>query len=108
LKTDTNRLNNKQELAKFIKEAIVGTRYLAEDEFRILPNPELYYKGGGPDLETLDKNFESVDPQQKVKDAFALEKIGNQNNVKKLNYWQIFGPLSGLAILISFLLNQIG
>jgi len=69
----TNRLNNKEELGKFIEEAIAGTRYLAEDEFRMLPDPELYYKGGGPELKTLDPNFKSVDPQQKIKDAFALE-----------------------------------
>ncbi len=79
----TNRLNNKEELAKFIEEAIAGTRYLAEDEFRTLPDPEHYYKGGGPDLKTLDKNFESIDPQQKVKDAFALEKevLGSDDRI---------------------------
>ena len=79
----TNRLNNKEELAKFIDEAIAGTRYLAEDEFRTLPDPENYYKGGGPDLKTLDKSFESVDPQQKVKDAFALEKevLGSDDRI---------------------------
>jgi PmbA protein len=79
----TNRLNNKEELGKFIEEAIAGTRYLAEDEFRALPDPDLYYTGGGPDLETLDKNFESVDPQQKVKDAFALEKevLGSDDRI---------------------------
>lgn len=70
----TNRITNKEELGKFIEEAIVGTRYLAEDEFRTLPDPERYYKGNGPDLKTLDPNFQSVDPQQKVNDAFALEK----------------------------------
>jgi len=70
----TNRITNKEELGKFIEEAIVGTRFLAEDEFRTLPDPDRYYKGGGPDLKTLDPNFANVDPQQKVKDAFALEK----------------------------------
>jgi PmbA protein len=70
----TNRITNKEELAKFIEEAIAGTRYLAEDEFRTLPNPELYYRGGGPELKTVDPNFNSVDPQQKIKDAFSLEK----------------------------------
>ena len=70
----TNRLNNKEELGKFIEEAIAGTRYLAEDEFRMLPDPELYYKGGGPELKTVDPNFKSIDPQEKMKDAFALEK----------------------------------
>ncbi len=70
----TNRITNKEELGKFIEEAIVGTRYLAEDEARTLPDPTRYYRGGGPDLKSVDPNFTSVDPQQKVKDAFALEK----------------------------------
>ncbi len=70
----TNRITNKEELGKFIKEAIVGARYLAEDEYRSLPDPELYYRGDGPDLKTVDPNFKSVDPQQKINDAFALEK----------------------------------
>ena len=79
----TNRLNNKEELGKFIEEAIAGTRYLAEDEFRMLPDPELYYKGGGPELKTVDKNFNSVDPTQKVNDAFALEKevLGSDDRI---------------------------
>jgi PmbA protein len=70
----TNRITNKEELGKFIEEAIAGTKYLAEDEFRTLPDPERYYKGDGPDLKSVDPKFTSVDPQQKVKDAFELEK----------------------------------
>jgi PmbA protein len=79
----TNRLNNKEELGKFIEEGIAGTRYLAEDEFRMLPDPELYYIGGGPELKTVDKNFNSVDPTQKVNDAFALEKevLGSDDRI---------------------------
>jgi len=70
----TNRLNNKKELARFIEEAIAGTRYLAEDEFRSLPDPELYYKGNGPELETFDPEYQSVDPQVKIDSAFEVEK----------------------------------
>jgi len=70
----TNRITSKEELGKFIEEAVVGTRFLAEDEFRVLPDPDRYYKGGGPDLKTVDPGFASLDPQQKVNDAFALEK----------------------------------
>jgi PmbA protein len=70
----TNRLNNKEELGRFIEEAITGTRYLSEDEFRTLPDPGLYYKGGGADLKTADPGFESLDPQQKIDQAFAIEK----------------------------------
>jgi PmbA protein len=40
----TNRLKE-EELARFIEEAIAGTRYLSEDEFRTLPDPSQYFKG---------------------------------------------------------------
>lgn len=70
----TNRLSNKEELGRFIDEAIAGTGYLSEDEFRTLPDPELYYKGGGEELRTVDPGFETHDPQQKIDQAFAIEK----------------------------------
>jgi PmbA protein len=69
----TSRLK-KEELARFIEEAIEGTKFLSEDEFRTLPEPELYYKGDGEDLDLLDKNFSSVDPEEKINLAFAAEK----------------------------------
>ena len=70
----TNRISDQEELGKFIEDAISGTRYLAEDPYRTLPDPELYYKGGGPDLKTIDAAFSSVDPQDKIRDAFGMEK----------------------------------
>ena len=70
----TNRLNNKAELARFIEEAIAGTKYLSEDEFRTLPDPALYYQGGKTALQTSDKDFNSVNPQQKIDYTFAIEK----------------------------------
>lgn len=79
----TNRLGNKRELQKFIEEAIKGTRYLSEDEFRTLPDPDLYYKGGGDDLKTFDNNFTDIDPQQKIDAAFAVEKevVGSDDRI---------------------------
>lgn len=70
----TNRLNNKEELSRFIKEGIAGTKYLSEDEFRTLPNPKLYYKGKDKDLGTFDADFLSLDPQKKIDAAFEIEK----------------------------------
>lgn len=61
----TNRLK-KDELFKFIDEAIIATRYLAEDEFRKLPDPELYYKGSGQDLELYDSSLDQVDAKTKI------------------------------------------
>ncbi|MEA1887308.1 MAG: TldD/PmbA family protein [Bacteroidota bacterium] len=70
----TNRLDNKKELARFIDHAIEGTKYLAEDEYRSLPDPDLYYKGDGPDLKTFDDNYKAIDPQEKIDSAFGVEK----------------------------------
>lgn len=69
----TSRLK-KEELEHFISEAIDGTRFLAEDKFRTLPDPELYYKGDGQDLGSVDKDFDKVDPQEKIDLAFEAEK----------------------------------
>ena len=68
----TNRLV-KEDLAHFIDEAIAGTRYLSEDEYRTLPNPNLYFKGEKVNLNVLDNNFDTIDPQKKIDLAFATE-----------------------------------
>ena len=70
----TNRLNNKEELKRFIEEAIAGTKFLAEDEFRTLPEPHLYFTGEEKDLGTFDKSFLSIDPQEKLNAVFNIEK----------------------------------
>ncbi len=68
----TNRMK-KEELGHFISEAIEGTKFLAEDKFRTLPDPDLYYKGDGMDLASIDKDFDKVDPQEKIDLAFKAE-----------------------------------
>ena len=70
----TNRLNNKEELKRFIEEAIAGTKFLAEDEYRTLPDPGLYFKEEEKDLGTFDPDFLSLDPQEKINAAFNIEK----------------------------------
>jgi PmbA protein len=61
----TNRLKQ-ADLFKFVDEAIAATRYLAEDEFRSLPDPELYYKGGGSNLGTFDSKLDTIDTKTKI------------------------------------------
>lgn len=69
----TNRLDKWRELAKFIEEAIEGTKYLSEDKYRKLPDPSLYYKGGGPELKIIDNEYVNIDPQQKIDVSFKIE-----------------------------------
>ncbi len=61
----TSRLK-KEELLRFTEEAIAATRFLAVDEFRSLPEPELYYKGGGEDLHIEDSNLGSIGAKSKI------------------------------------------
>ncbi|MBN2523908.1 MAG: TldD/PmbA family protein, partial [Bacteroidales bacterium] len=61
----TNRMK-KEDLLRFIDEAVASTRYLSEDEYRTLPDPSLYYKGGGPDLNIFDQEIDSVEPGVKI------------------------------------------
>ncbi len=78
----TNRLT-KEDLAHFITEAIAGTKYLSEDEFRTLPEPDLYFKGQKTDLQVLDSNYETINPQQKINLAFTTENevLGKDNRL---------------------------
>ena len=68
----TNRLD-KNELARFIEQAIAGTKFLSPDEFRSLPDSSLYYKGEEKDLKTVDQSYDQLDPATKVKLAFQVE-----------------------------------
>jgi len=68
----TNHLK-KAELLKFVEGAVAATKYLAEDEFRYLPDPKRYYKGGGEDLLTMDSSMNSIDPKTKIELARQAE-----------------------------------
>ncbi|MDR0695104.1 MAG: TldD/PmbA family protein [Prevotellaceae bacterium] len=66
----TNRIE-KNELKKFIKNAIDATRYLAEDPHRTLPDPALYYKGNDAPDACYDKRFGQLQPDEKLQLAKA-------------------------------------
>jgi PmbA protein len=68
----TNHMK-KAELLKFVEGAVAATKYLSEDEFRYLPDPERYYKGGGKDLQTMDSSMNSIDPKTKIELARQAE-----------------------------------
>ena len=68
----TNRLD-RNDLEKFIKEAILGTNYLAEDQYRSLPDRHLCYDGTEKDLKLFDSRYDSIDPRQKIDLAMQVE-----------------------------------
>ncbi|MDD2594719.1 MAG: TldD/PmbA family protein [Bacteroidales bacterium] len=56
-------------LRKFITKAARSTVLLAEDECRVLPDKELYYRGNGEDLLQYDSTIESIPTEQRIEDA---------------------------------------
>ncbi|MBR6432941.1 MAG: TldD/PmbA family protein [Bacteroides sp.] len=78
----TNRLD-KKELESFIRNGIDSTRYLAEDEARVLPDSSRYYKGGKPDLQQFDDKFYNLNPDDKVAIARAAaeEVLGKDERI---------------------------
>lgn len=82
----TNRLD-KKELEAFIRNGIDSTRYLAEDKARTLPDPALYYKGNGRNLELIDPKFDSIQPDDKVALAMNIcnEMMGKDDRIISVN-----------------------
>lgn len=96
----TNRLN-KKDLTRFIEEAIEATRFLAEDPFRSLPDPSLYYRGGGPELELLDTSYDKIDPAEKIGLAFGVEKEAYKKDERIISVTAGYNDYSGQRILVT-------
>jgi len=64
--SNSSNLLKEKDLHKFIREAVAATRYLSDDEFRYLPDKELYFKGKGQDLQILDLKINSIDSKLKI------------------------------------------
>jgi PmbA protein len=62
---NTNRLKE-EDLFRFTDEGVAATRFLAEDKFRALPDPSLYYKGAETDLKVFDSVLDTVEPKVKI------------------------------------------
>ena len=64
----------KDELKKFITEAVASTKYLTEDQFRSLPDPKFYPSKLDLDLNLTDNSYENIDPTSRVNLASEIEK----------------------------------
>jgi PmbA protein len=63
----------KDSLKPFIEDAVAATKYLAEDEFRSLPDPRYYPKDLNRDLKIADKDYAKVDSKERIAQAAAVE-----------------------------------
>jgi PmbA protein len=64
----------KDELKKFIEEAVSTTKYLTEDKFRSLPDQKLYPVETGIDLKLKDAGYDKIQSDERVKIASEIEK----------------------------------
>jgi len=95
----TNRMN-REELFRFVEEAIASTRFLAADEFRSLPGPELYYREGGPSLGIFDKSIDSVDAKTKIDLAKKVmdEVYGKDERILSVSSYYYDSLSSGIMV----------
>jgi len=77
----TNNLN-KQELEKFITEAVEATKFLTADEYRELPDPSLYPSDLSKDLKLEDKSYLEVAPEKRVQISKEIEEIARSKSDK--------------------------
>ena len=64
----TNRLE-RNEIERFIDKGIIGTRFLAKDPYRSLPEKEMYYQGEMNDFGLYDAGFRNIDVDEKIEVA---------------------------------------
>jgi PmbA protein len=65
----------KETLENFIKEAVAATKYLTEDEFRMLPDPKFYpIEKNVTDLQLEDSEFSKVETSERIRIASEIEK----------------------------------
>jgi len=73
----------KKTLGDFISKAIDNTRYLEEDPYRYLPDPQYYEGRSGVDLQILDPSYQNLSAEQRhhmakdIEDA-CIEKGGER------------------------------
>lgn len=80
----TNNLN-KNDLERFISEAVEATRYLSADPDRTLPDPELYPSDMSGDLGLYDTEQAKVTPEFRVQTAMQIEDLVRGCNAEVLS-----------------------
>lgn len=82
----TNR-TQESELENFIKSGAQATLLLTPDDYRSLPDKELYYSGIGKDLKQYDNKIKSINPIDKREIAFdtATEIYNSDKRIISVN-----------------------
>jgi PmbA protein len=80
----TNNLR-REEVGRFIDEAVAMTRYLSEDPHRTLPDPR-YYKGvRDVDLELVDAKHDAIESHDRVALCRTIAEVGRARSDKVIS-----------------------
>lgn len=95
----TNRFE-KNELEKFLKDALDTNKYLTPDEFRQLPPKELCWNGDGEDLEQYDPYVLEMEPSKKKEIAFEVMEQVYGKNKKVISVTSEYGDMLDYQYMI--------
>lgn len=95
----TNRFE-KNELEKFLKDALDANKYLTPDEHRQLPPKELCWNGIGEDLEQYDPYVLQMDPSKKKEIAFEVMEQVYGKNKKVISVTSEYGDMLDYQYMI--------
>lgn len=96
----TNRLKE-ADLLKFTEEAVAATRYLAEDKFRALPDPPLYYKGNDFDLKIFDPVIDTLQPKTKIDLANQVLNEAYQKDERIISVSSYYSDSQSSGVLVT-------
>ncbi len=77
----TNDLN-RNNLQKFIEQAVLSTKYLTADKFRSLPDPKLYPENLDIDLQLSDSKFHEVVTEFRLETVESIYKAAKNKSEK--------------------------
>jgi PmbA protein len=88
----TNDLR-KESLRKFIEEAVAGTKYLMEDEYRSLPDPKYYPGRTDIDIRINDPGYAKVESADRVRLAADIEASAKGQSDKIISTTSWYGDV---------------
>lgn len=91
--SSTNDLR-RETLPVFIENAITETRYLREDEFRSLPDPELYPRETPGDLQIDDADYQTVTSEERIELARRIEEAARKESDRLISVTSSYGDTS--------------
>jgi len=95
----TNNLK-KNQLETFIEEAVSSTKYLSKDEYRSLPDPKYYPKTMDKKLNIYDKNYEYIEPNERVQMSKEIESAAMEQSNHIISSTASYSDIHYQSVLI--------